>query len=107
VKAETRLYIERGMREFRSHWGHKGRCAGQAVVQMARGKHDRREYAIKFFASRQGFDVEHTLYCSGSQAQASELAQFLPKVCWSASMACVILAFSENYLVMASSNQDL
>jgi hypothetical protein len=46
---------------------------------MARGKHDRREYAIKFFASRQSFDAEHALYCS--QVQASELAQFLPKVC--------------------------
>jgi hypothetical protein len=56
-------------------------CAGQAVVQMARGKHDRRDYAIKFFASRQGFDAEHPLYRSGSQVQASELAQFLPKVC--------------------------
>jgi hypothetical protein len=56
-------------------------CAGQAVVQMARGKHDRRDYAIKFFAYRQGFHAEHALYCSGSQAQASELAQFLPKVC--------------------------
>jgi hypothetical protein len=51
------------------------------VVQMARGKHDSREYAIKFFASRQSFDAEHALYCSGSQVQASGLAQFLPQVC--------------------------
>jgi hypothetical protein len=48
---------------------------------MARGKHDRRDYAIKFFASRQGFYAEHALYYSGSQVQASALAQFLPKVC--------------------------
>jgi hypothetical protein len=47
---------------------------------MAKGKHDRQEYAIKFFASHQGFEAEHALYWSGQRAQASVLAQFLPKV---------------------------
>jgi hypothetical protein len=63
---------------------------------MARGKHDRREYAIKFFASRQGFNAEHALYCSGSQAQASELAQFLPKVCLSAPTCCIVAVWSRD-----------
>jgi hypothetical protein len=55
--------------------------AGQALVQMAKGKHDRQEYAIKFFLTQNGFDAEHEMYRSGSDAQVSDLAQFLPKVC--------------------------
>jgi hypothetical protein len=49
------------------------------VVQMAKAKYDRREYAIKFFVSNQAFESEKALYsCDG--AHASALAQFLPNV---------------------------
>jgi hypothetical protein len=51
------------------------------VVQMAKGKHDRREYAVKFFLTRKAFDAEHALYWGSSGAQASVVARFLPKVC--------------------------
>jgi membrane protein DedA with SNARE-associated domain len=46
---------------------------------MARGTLDRREYAIKFFVSKQGFEAEKELYLNNG-AQGSALAQFLPKV---------------------------
>jgi hypothetical protein len=55
-------------------------CTGQGVVQMARHVHNRLEYAIKFFVSREAFDVEHALYLQGTDPQASGLSQFLPEV---------------------------
>ena len=54
--------------------------AGQAVVQMARGKNDGVEYAIKFYVSRAAFEAERGLYSQRTSTQATGLAQFLPKV---------------------------
>ena len=50
--------------------------AGQAIVQMARSKHNSLEYAIKFFALRSAFDAEAALY----RDRRNPLGQFLPKV---------------------------
>jgi hypothetical protein len=68
-----------------------GRCAGQAVVQMAKSKHDRLEYAIKFFVSRAAFDVEQAMYGQGSGAHSCGLAQFLPKVSSCTKLDCQCL----------------
>lgn len=54
--------------------------AGQAVVQMARGKNDRLDYAIKFFVSQDAFESELAMYGQGSGAPAGVLSQFLPRV---------------------------
>jgi hypothetical protein len=54
--------------------------AGQAVVQMARSVRNGVEYAIKFFVSRDAFNVEHALYVHGTGPAATGLAQFLPLV---------------------------
>ena len=54
--------------------------AGQAVVQMARGQRDKREYALKFFVSRAAFDAEAALYAQGRSSATGGLAQFLPQV---------------------------
>jgi hypothetical protein len=55
--------------------------AGQAVVQMAKSVHNGLDYAIKFFVSREAFNVEHALYLKGMGHAATGLAQFLPEVC--------------------------
>ena len=47
---------------------------------MARSKRTGLEYAVKLFASRAAFDVESTMYASGSASGARGLAQFLPQV---------------------------
>jgi hypothetical protein len=59
----------------------RGVFAGQAVVQMVRSIHNGLEYAIKFFVSRDAFNVEHALYEQGTGPTATGLAQFLPEVC--------------------------
>ena len=57
------------------------RCrAGQAVVQMAKGRHDGVEYAIKFYVSRSAFKAEMGLYSQRTSKHASGLGQFLPQV---------------------------
>jgi hypothetical protein len=74
-----------------------GGGAGQAVVQMAKGKHDRQEYAIKFFLNRDYFNVEEGMYTRG--AQGSPLSQFLPRVCSIPSFSpllSIFAALSEN-----------
>jgi hypothetical protein len=57
---------------------------------MAKGSVDRREYAIKFFVSKAGFDAEKELYLSDG-AQGSNLAQFLPKVRTFIRASCIIM----------------
>lgn len=47
---------------------------------MARSRHSRVEYAIKWFVSRAAFESERALYDKRSGSDASVLAQFLPKV---------------------------
>jgi hypothetical protein len=47
---------------------------------MAKSQHDGLEYAIKFFVSRAAFNAELGMYDRGGGTQASNLAQFLPKV---------------------------
>ena len=54
--------------------------AGQAVVQMAKSRHNRLEYAIKFYLSQAAFEAEVELYGTRGGAPASPLAQFLPLV---------------------------
>jgi hypothetical protein len=61
---------------------------------MAKGKHDRQEYAVKFFLTRHGFDVEEEMYRSGSGTQGSPLSQFLPKVCRIASSPSLLRIFA-------------
>jgi hypothetical protein len=61
---------------------------------MAKGKHDRQEYAIKFFLTQNGFDAEHEMYRSDGDAQVSALAQFLPKVCRILSSSPVLRIFA-------------
>ena len=48
-------------------------CAGQAVVQFAKGYHDKIEYAIKFFLDREAFQAEAALYaaCAPAPKQAA------------------------------------
>ena len=48
---------------------------GQAVVQMARGRYDGVEYAIKFFVSRAAFEAERGLYSLRTSDKATCLAQ--------------------------------
>jgi hypothetical protein len=56
------------------------RCAGQAVVQMAKSQYDGLEYAIKFFISGAAYVAELAMYDCRGDTQGSSLAQFLPKV---------------------------
>ena len=50
------------------------------MVQMARGRHDGVEYAIKFYVSRAAFEAERGLYSQRASRNATGLAQFLPQV---------------------------
>ena len=57
-----------------------GLSAGQAVVQMAKGRVSKREYAIKFYVSQAEFEQEAALYERGCASTSGSLAQFLPQV---------------------------
>lgn len=47
---------------------------------MAKSRHNRLEYAIKFYLSQAAFEAEVELYGTRGGAPASPLAQFLPLV---------------------------
>jgi hypothetical protein len=47
---------------------------------MANCRHDKCEYAIKFFLSRSAFNAELAIYHCADGPQTSGLAHFLPQV---------------------------
>lgn len=54
---------------------HEARCSvGQAVVQFARGRTDRADYAIKFFLDEAAFQAEAALYAAFPPTDASNNA---------------------------------
>ena len=84
--------------------------AGQSVVQMSNYQHGGLEYAIKFYVSRAAFDAECALYSQRNTAHVTELAQFLPQVCFNLylySLVVTAVAFLELCIAEAATQMRM